>query len=84
MEQTTKDNPNPKGISNELATSFVKMGNALLPLMAKKKEDKAKQLSFLNYLATDLRNSFISKQGQSSVNHADIWNWKDLKDKSEK
>lgn len=73
------NNPNPKGVDDKLATSFVKMGNALLPLIAKRKEDKAKQLSFLNFLASDLRNSFISKRGQNVVNHADIWNWDDSK-----
>lgn len=79
MELNNQAEFSPKGLSNKDVQSFVKMGNAILPLLAKKKEDKSKQVSFLNFLMSDVRDKYISKRGQDAVNHADIWNWNDLK-----
>ena len=69
----------PKGLSNKEVQSFVEIGNAILPLLANKKQDKSKQVSFLNFLMSDVRDKYISKRGREVVNHADIWNWNDLK-----
>jgi len=69
----------PEGLSNGLVQSIVKIGNSVLPYLSKKKEDKAKQVSFLNYLLSDKRKNMVSKLGEDTVNHADIWNWDDNK-----
>lgn len=69
----------PKGLTNGFIQSIVKIGNSVLPLLSEKKEDRSKQVSMLNYLLSDTRKKLVSKEGEKTVNHADIWNWSDSK-----
>jgi len=69
----------PKGLNNGFIQSIVKIGNTVLSQLSKKKEDREKQISFLNYILSNKRDSMVSKLGKNTVSHADIWNWNDTK-----
>lgn len=82
MENKETQSPDaPKGVTLSLEKSFVGIGNAILPLLSQKKEERDKQASFVNYLLTDFRNKMTSPINRKNVTHADVWNWSDLKDK---
>lgn len=82
MENKEQQSPDaPKGVNLSLEKSFVGIGNAILPLLSQKREDREKQASFVNYLLTDFRNRMTSPTNRKNVTHADVWNWNDLKDK---
>ena len=69
----------PKGLNNGFIQSIFKIGNTVLSQLSKKKEDREKQISFLNYILSNKRDSMVSKLGKNTVSHADIWNWNDTK-----
>lgn len=71
----------PKTLSNDNVKNIVKIGNSLLPMLSKKEKDREKEASVISYLLSSVRNKNISKQGRDVVNHADLFNWNDLKNK---
>jgi hypothetical protein len=71
----------PKSLSSDNVKNIVKIGNSLLPMLSKKEKDREKEASVISYLLSSVRNKNISKQGRDVVNHADLFNWNDLKNK---
>lgn len=71
----------PKSLSSDNVKNIVKIGNSLLPMLSKKEKDREKEASVISYLLSSVRNKNISKQGRDVVNHADLFNWNDLKKK---
>lgn len=71
----------PKSLSSDNVKNIVKIGNSLLPMLSKKEKDREKEASVISYLLSSVRNKNISKQGRDVVNHADLFNWSDMKNK---
>ena len=71
----------PDGLTDKNVKSIVNIGNALLPMLSKKKDDRQKEASVISYLLSDFRTKNISEQGKDVVNHADLFNWSDMKNK---
>ena len=75
----------PDNLTDKNVKNIVSIGNTILPMLAKKPKDRLIEGSVLSYILSKFRNKLISKQGQDTVTHADLFNWSDKikKDKAD-